>query len=127
LKNNLQHHTTAAMALVAMAIAGCAINPYPEQELATADAAVNTARDAGAPQLSSREWLLAQDKLKLGQRWIGAKDYKPAVWLLEQAQVDAELASMKAMSARAVQKAALAAGEMRERNIRTALAARKAT
>jgi hypothetical protein len=115
------------MALVAVAIAGCAINPYPEQQLATAEAAVNAARDAGAPQLSNRDWLLASDKLKLGQRWIDAKDYKPAVWLLEQAQVDAELASMKAMSARAVQKAALAAGEMRQRNLRIALTARKAT
>jgi hypothetical protein len=115
------------MALLAMAIAGCALNPYPEQELATAAAAVNAAREADSARIPVPELRLAQAKLKLGQRWIDAKDYKPAVWLLEQAQVDAELASMKAMSARAVQKAALAAGEMRERNLRIALAARKAT
>ena len=40
------------------------------------------------------------DKLELTRRWIEARDYKPARWLAEQAQVDAELASMKAMGAR---------------------------
>ena len=45
---------------------------------------------------------LAQDKLALGKRWIAAKDYQPALWLVEQAQVDAELAQMKAISAKIV-------------------------
>ena len=116
----LQPFTTAAMALFAAAIAGCAINPYPEQQLATAEAAVDTARETGSARLAGPELQLADAKLKLGQRWIGAKDYKPAVWLLEQAQVDAELASMKAMSALAKQRVALA---VRERNTRAALAA----
>jgi hypothetical protein len=115
----MERHTTAAMTLVALAIAGCAINPYPEQQLASAEAAVNSAREAASPQTSGPELRLAGDKLKLGQRWIGAKDYKPAVWLLEQAQVDAELASMRAMSARALHKVALAGRELRERTVRT--------
>jgi Domain of unknown function (DUF4398) len=48
----------------------------------------------------------AQEKLGLTSRWIAARDYEPARWLAEQAQVDAELAEMKASAVKAQNAAA---------------------
>ena len=115
-----QRRATVTMALAVAMVAGCAISPYPAEQLAAAEAAIAGARDAGAQELAPGEWRRAQEKMELGKRWIAAKDFKPALWLVEQAQVDAELATMKAMSARAQEKAALAAQELRARNIRLA-------
>jgi uncharacterized protein DUF4398 len=120
---NLKRCAAVTSMLAAAALAGCAINPYPALEFAAAESALAEARDAGAAELAPGEWGLAQEKLRLGKRWVAAKDFKPARWLVEQAQVDAELATMKAMSARAVEGAALAARELRARNIRLARSA----
>ena len=97
-----QRRATVTMALAVAMVAGCAISPYPAEQLAAAEAAIAGARDAGAQELAPGEWRRAQEKMELGKRWIAAKDFKPALWLVEQAQVDAELATMKAMSARAI-------------------------
>lgn len=105
------------MALAAAMTAGCALNPYPAQQLASAETAIAEARDAGAAELAPGEWRQAQDKMQLGKRWIAAQDYKPALWLVEQAQVDAELAAMKAMSAKALTRTALMTAELRARNV----------
>jgi hypothetical protein len=110
----------ATLASAAVMMAGCAIDPYPAEQLAAAEAAIAEARGAGAQELAPGEWRRAQEKMQLGKRWIAAKDFKPALWLVEQAAVDAELATMKAMSARALAKAALAAQELRARNVRVA-------
>jgi hypothetical protein len=67
--------------------------------------AIAQAAAAGAAEHAPAELALAQEKLALGKRWIAAHDYAPAKWLVEQAQVDAELAGMKAASAVAMQAA----------------------
>ena len=97
---------SAGLILSASLIAGCASYPAPTEELAAARAALDEALIAGADGFPARELPLARDKIALGERWITAGDYEPARWLAEQAQVDAELAAMKAASARARKTAA---------------------
>jgi len=97
-------NTTTIVRLTAAAIAllagGCAVQALPTAEIASSEAAISAALKAGAAESAPHEMALARDKLELTRRWIEARDYKPARWLAEQAQVDAELASMKAMGAR---------------------------
>jgi hypothetical protein len=78
---------------------GCATHPIPTVQMAASQAAIAGALDAGAAELAPRELKSAQDKMELTKRWIAAKDYQPARWLAEQAQVDAELAAIKARAA----------------------------
>ena len=107
---------SAGLILSAALIAGCAIHPAPSQELAAARSALDVAMLAGVDDPAAGEIPLARDKIALGERWIAAGDNKPARWLVEQAQVDAELAAMKAASARARRTAAAATREFRAFN-----------
>lgn len=116
----MERRVTVMMTLAAAMVAGCAINPYPAQQFVAAETAIAEARGAGAEELAPGEWRQAQEKMQLGKRWIAAKDYKPALWLVEQAQVDAELAAIKAMSARALRTASLMTEELRARNTKAA-------
>jgi uncharacterized protein DUF4398 len=116
----LELRRIATMAVAAAVAAGCASSPFPAEKYAASESAIAAARAAGAAELAPRELGLAQDKLALSKRFIAANDAKPARWLVEQAQVDAELAAVKALSARAVEKATIAARELRDRNVRVA-------
>jgi hypothetical protein len=88
-----------AIAIAAL-VGGCAVQTLPSAQIASSEAAISTALSAGAATSAPREMALATEKLELTRRWIEARDYKPARWLAEQAQVDAELASMKAIGVR---------------------------
>ncbi len=79
--------------------AGCASVSIPVDRLHDSQAAVARAQAAGAVELAPRELALAREKLGLAERWIAAKDYEPARWLLEQVRVDADLAAAKASRA----------------------------
>jgi Domain of unknown function (DUF4398) len=110
--------TRSRIALVTLIIAGgltaaCASDPAPNDQLASSEVAIARAMRAGAAELAPTELGLARDKSQLARRWIAASDNRPARWLAEQAQVDAELAEMKAMSARAMTAAARARQEFR--------------
>jgi hypothetical protein len=110
--------------LAGLLVAGCAAYPVPNEQLAISETAITAALEAGAAEHAAADLKLAQEKLALGKRWIAAKDYQPAIWLVEQAQVDAELAQMKAMSAKARKVAADMTAEFRARNVRVAQIAR---
>ena len=112
------------MLLAGLFVAGCAAYPVPNDQLAISEGAIAAALNAGATEHAGSDLQLAQEKLALGKRWIAAKDYQPALWLVEQAQVDAELAQMKAMSAKARKVAADMTAELRARNVRVAQTAR---
>lgn len=88
-----------AIAVAALA-AGCATQAPPTEQIASSEAAIRSALQAGAADAAPGEIALARQKLELTRRWMDAKDYKPARWLAEQAEVDAELASMKAIGMR---------------------------
>lgn len=77
-------------------VQACAMQPVPTEQLATSRAAFDAAIRAGAAESAPMELELARQKLELTRRWIDANDFKPARWLAEQAQVDAELAWLKA-------------------------------
>jgi hypothetical protein len=107
---------TGALMLAAGLGIGCTMNPVPVDQLALARQAVAAARQAGASEAAPHDLRLAEEKVRLGERWIAARDYEPARWLVEQAVVDAEVAGLKAMSARARQAAATQTQELRSRN-----------
>jgi len=96
----MKRTTPIGFAAAAMLAAGCALQSPPTAQLESSRAAIGVALQAGAAQSAPHEMALAREKLDLTRRWIEAGDYKPARWLAEQAQVDAELASMKALGVR---------------------------
>ena len=77
-------------------LAGCAVQALPAGQLAASEAAIERAERAGAALYATTELNNAKEKLRLTRRWIEARDYAPARWLAEQAQIDAELAEVKA-------------------------------
>jgi hypothetical protein len=96
-------------------VAGCAATSGPDRQLYEASGAIERAVQAGVSLPISADLSLARQKFALAHRLSEAQDYRPAVWLAEQAKVDAELAEMKAMSARSRLAAAAAASEFRMR------------
>ena len=95
-----------ATALVAAAVLGlgaCASVPNPTGEMATARAAVDSARRSGAGQLAEPEMAEAQDRLTFAERAHSAKDYEAARRAAEQARASAEVAEEKARLAKARQ------------------------
>lgn len=82
-------------------VAGCAIHPVPTEQLAVSEAAIARAVDAGAATYALVDLNSAQEKLRLSRRWVAARDLQPARWLAEQAEVDANLAMMKTLTAKA--------------------------
>ena len=87
----------------ALALGACASTPNPAGEMATARAAVDNARRAGAGQLAETEMAEAQDRITLAERAHAAKDYDAARRAAEQARAAAELAEEKARLAKAQQ------------------------
>lgn len=83
----------AAAILATALLAGCA--SLPAEEMARASAAIDTASAAVPAGSDVAEMGRAQTKLALSKRWVDAKDYGPARWLAEQAEVDAELALVR--------------------------------
>jgi Domain of unknown function (DUF4398) len=92
------------MCFAGLLASGCA--SYPTEQLAASRAAIASAAGAGGNEFAPREMNSAQEKFGLSSRWIAARDYEPARWLAEQAQVDAELAEMKAAAVKAENTAA---------------------
>jgi hypothetical protein len=85
--------------LIALATVGCAANP-PVEQLASSERAIAAAVAEDAEALAPRDLHLARFKLDLSRRWLAAGDHEPARWLAEQAQIDAELARLKAAAAK---------------------------
>lgn len=85
----------AAGVWCALSVAGCALNPAPRGDLADAQAALAAAANSGAWTAAPKELAQARMKLDLGKHYLTGSDYKPARWLFQQAEVDAQLAAMK--------------------------------
>ena len=80
-------------------LVGCASQPMAASDVAAAERAIAQAARSGAAERAPREMRLAQEKMALTRRWLAAGDPVPAHWLAQQAQVDAELAAVKAARA----------------------------
>ena len=91
--------------LIAM---GCATAPAPAEQIAVSNAAMARAEMAGAPELAPVEMRVAREKLARLDAAMAAKDYRHALWLAQETQADAELAEVRARSAKATRAAAAA-------------------
>ena len=80
-------------------LASCASPPMAVSDAAQAERAIAQAMRSGAAEWAPRELALAQEKMALTRRWLASGDPVPARWLAEQAQVDAELAAVRAARA----------------------------
>lgn len=81
---------------LALALAGCATVPPPNQAMNQAQAQLQAARDAGAADYDPVDLGFAQDKLQQAQGAMAARKYELAADLAAESQVDAELARVKA-------------------------------
>ncbi len=94
----------------AVLIAACASTSPPTQQLTETRMVIEQAEQLGAEEFAPLEIRDAKIKLQQARDAIDAEDYDKAKRLLEHARVDAELAEVKARSAKSQQ----AAAELRE-------------
>jgi Domain of unknown function (DUF4398) len=87
-----------ATMLTMLALGACSSVPPPEEQLATADAAVRGAEEANAASEAPAPLRRARDKLTQARDAMRNEEYVDARRLAEQAAVDAELAEVDARS-----------------------------
>ncbi|MGY4493355.1 DUF4398 domain-containing protein [Pseudomonas sp. TE3610] len=80
-----------------LALAGCASDPAPTEQLRLTEQAVDQARAVGAND-DVAEMKLASDKLTAAQAANGAQGYRQARLLAEQAELDARLAEARVLT-----------------------------
>jgi hypothetical protein len=107
------------LAAISISIAGCASVPPPNEQLASARAAIEAAEVAGAAQAAPVDLAQARDKLSAAQVAVTAKDMERARRLADQSAVDAQLAQAKASTARA--RDGVAQAEAAQRSLRDEL------
>jgi septal ring factor EnvC (AmiA/AmiB activator) len=89
----------AMVALVLLALAGCAAPPVPHDALAAAELALDQAEAAGAAEHAQDELASARAKLEAAQAAIRANAHEAARLLAEQAAIDARVAEVAARAA----------------------------
>src|SRR3569833_2508575 len=85
----------------AVLISGCAPNTAPTDQLAVSRAAVSSATSSDAAEFASAEMKSSQDLLAAANMAMSAKDYEAALALAEHALAVAQLATIKARTAKA--------------------------
>lgn len=111
-----------ALALVLLALSGCAGTP-PVEQYALSRSAVNAAVSAGGTEFAAVEMKSAHDKLKQAEIALHTKQYAQALQLAEQAEWDARVAERRAQAAkaeRAVEDARQGVQDLREEGLRAA-------
>ena len=99
---NSKQWVAVACSTVMLLTLGCSSLKTPATaDVAVSKAAVDNAAGAGGAQFAPVEMNSAREKLALANKAMASKDYKLAVELAGQAQVDAKLAQGKANSAKA--------------------------
>lgn len=88
-------YTCAVFAL--LALAGCASDPAPTEQLRLTEQALAQAKAVGANEQVA-ELQLAEDKLQLAHAAMADKAYKDARVLAEQAELDARLAEARVLT-----------------------------
>ena len=92
-------------------ISGCAGNgKVPSEQIANTEKTIGAARDSNATVHAPLELKLADEKLQAAKAAVDKKEYDQARRLLEEAQVNADLANAKSGSTKARQ----VAKEMRD-------------
>lgn len=88
----------ALLFAAAVTLAACASTPAPTEQMAVSGAAVNRAVSAGGAELAPVEMQSARQKLDAAKLAMSAEDYPKAGMLAQEAQVDAQLAEVRARS-----------------------------
>lgn len=83
--------------LAALALAGCANDPAPTEQMRLTTQAVEQARAVGADEQIA-EMQLAEAKLARAEKNMGEEDFKRARVFAEQAELDARLAEAKVLT-----------------------------
>ena len=85
-------------ALAVMALAGCANDPAPNQQIRLSEQALEQARAVGANADDMPELKQAEDKLAQAQADMLEESYKDARLQAEQAELDARLAEARVLT-----------------------------
>lgn len=110
LKSNQMRGVGVAMVAVIF-MAGCASTPpsnstsVPTEQMAVSRAALNNASSTGGNEFAPIHFRSAMEKMEAAERAMGERNYARARLFAEEAQVDAELASSTAKSAKALRAA----------------------
>ena len=99
MKDAVRTLSVAAAALGLMA--GCASTPAPTEQMALSRAALDTALSAGGNEYAPLQLQAAMNKMDAAEKALTKEDYAEARKLAEQAEIDANLASAMARSAKA--------------------------
>ena len=100
----------AIAATLTLVLGGCASAPPPLEAMAVAEAAVQRASTANTREMAPAELGIAVDKLARARSAVVAGDPERARRLADEATLDAQLAELRAQSARS----ALAARESQD-------------
>lgn len=101
LKLNPIAHKFSLTVAVVIILAGCTITPPPLEQIAVSNAAITNANSAGSKEFAPYEIKTAIQKMEAAERAMKEKDYALADRLAKEAQVDAQLATAMAVSAKA--------------------------
>ncbi|ABA75851.1 DUF4398 domain-containing protein [Pseudomonas fluorescens] len=86
----------AAMAV--LALAGCASDPAPNEQMRLTEQAIEQAKAVGATAEDVPEMKLAEDKFNRAKGSMAGESYKNARMRFEQAELDARLAEAKVLT-----------------------------
>lgn len=112
--------TVLALALAAaamVALGGCASTPPPVEKMAVAEAAIQTASTTNTSEDAPGELQIAIAKLASARQAMANENYELAGQLAEQAELDAQIAVLRAQSQRtrrSAEESQDAAGALRE-------------
>jgi hypothetical protein len=90
----------ALTASLLVVVSGCANAPAPKEQMAVAEAAVQRATTTSTNETAAGELQLAADKLASARAAMTREEYVLAKQLAEQTQVDAQVAELRAQTAR---------------------------
>lgn len=96
--------------LILIMLSGACAGVAPTSKMANLEYAINDAVKADAPAYAPLELRFAQEKYQAAKKAIAEKEYKQAERLIDQAQLDAQLAQERALATKAEKDA----DEMRE-------------
>lgn len=114
---NLRTYAGLSIAAALTVLVGCASTPPPSEQMAVAEASVRRASTTNTSESAGVELQIATGKLASARQSMISKDYDRARQLAEQADVDAQVAELRAQSARsrkAAQESQDAARALRE-------------
>lgn len=103
--------TTISFTL-ALVLASCATTKPDPAAFETAEDAIASAERAGAEELAPVELRFAREKLEAARKGMESKQFDISFWLIEESEINSELAIEKSRTAKARRKA----NELRREN-----------